>query len=139
MKLHSNAERNGRLKPALGIPPEGRERFKETPATEEEPPALLLDERGVIQDCSKTLENLFGYRRIEIVWQHISCLFPQLSDYELIEAGRINPLLDYICHCGHIFLGLDRKGRSIPNELSLLHFNHNGLQTLKLIVRPAYK
>lgn len=102
-------------------------------------PELLLDETGLIKDCSKYVEALFGYRRHELVWQHISCLFPQLSDYELIQRGRINPQLDFICHCGHIFMALDRQGGTSANELSIIKLEHNGLRTLRLIVRPSFK
>jgi len=33
-----------------------------------EPPALSLDERGMILDCSKSFRTLFGFRRSDLVW-----------------------------------------------------------------------
>src|SRR5512146_1769792 len=68
-----------------------------------EPPMLLLDEEGMIKDCSKSAERLFGYRLSEIVWQHVSCLFPQFLESALIQNGRVNPKFNFIAHCGHIF------------------------------------
>jgi hypothetical protein len=103
----------------------------------QEPPSLLLDESGMIQDCSKPVESLFGYRLGELAWQHISCLFPNLSEIALIQHGRINPKLDFISRCGHIFMGLNRQGDSIPTELNFIRFEHDGMCTLKMILRPA--
>lgn len=102
-----------------------------------EPPALLLDESGIIQSCSKSVESLFGYLLSELVLQHISCLFPQLAGVALIKKGQINPKLDFISHCGHVFLGLNKQGITIPNELSFIRLEHNGLCTLRLILRPS--
>jgi len=39
---------------------------------------LALDERGVILDCSKAAERLFGYLRSELMRCHVSQLLPQL-------------------------------------------------------------
>ena len=103
----------------------------------DEPPSLLLDEGGLIQDCSKPAESLFGYRLGELVWQHISCLFPHLSEIALIQQGRVNPKLDFISRCGHIFMGLNKQGNAIPSELNFIRFEHDGMYTLKLIVRPS--
>ncbi|MGO8755750.1 MAG: PAS domain-containing protein [Gallionellaceae bacterium] len=101
-----------------------------------EPPVWLLDESGMIQDSSKSVEELFGYRQSELVWQHISCLIPQLSEVVLIQKGRVNRQIEFICHCGHIFMGLNRNGDTFPNELSFILLEHEGLHTLRLIVRP---
>ena len=45
-------------------------------AERQEPSALSLSERGLIRDCSKPLEMLFGFRRGDLVWQHVANLFP---------------------------------------------------------------
>jgi PAS domain S-box-containing protein len=99
--------------------------------------ALTLDERGVIRDCNKSGEKLFGYRRHDLVWQHISNLLPQLLGVDLIQDGRVNPLLDYLCHCGHLFQVQNRQGDAIPSELCFVHLEHNGNRTLRLIVHPS--
>ncbi len=102
-----------------------------------EPPALVLDESGLIQDCSKSVENLFGYRKGELAWQHISCLFPQFSDIALIQDGEINPKLNFISRCGHIFVAMNRQGNAIPVHLNFIRFQRDGLCTLRLILRPS--
>jgi PAS domain S-box-containing protein len=105
----------------------------------DEPPALVLNEKGEIQDCNASVERLFGYRMNELVWQHISCLFPQLSEVALVQQGGINPTLGFISRCGHVFLGLTKQGKPIQNELSIIRLEHKGSCTLRLILRPSYR
>ena len=100
-------------------------------------PVLLLDENGMIKDGSRSVESLFGYRLNEIAWQHVSCLFPQLSEVALLEKGRINPKFDFIARCGHIFQGLDKQGNAIPTELSFICLEHDGLCTMRLVPCPC--
>ncbi len=102
-----------------------------------EPPALTLDERGMICDCSESGESLFGYRRHDLTWQHVSKLLPQLSGVALVLEGRINPLLQFLCHCGHLFQVQNRLGDTFPSGLSFVHLEHDGIHTLRLIVRPS--
>jgi hypothetical protein len=45
---------------------------------------MTLDEQGYIRECDKSVETLFGYCQHELVWQHISCLFPKLTEFALI-------------------------------------------------------
>jgi PAS domain S-box-containing protein len=94
-------------------------------AERHEPPMLLLDEDGMIKACSKSVERLFGYRLSEIVWQHVSCLFPQFLAVALIQKGRINPKFNYIAHCGHIFQGLNKQGQAIPTRLNFISLEHD--------------
>ncbi len=99
-----------------------------------DPPELLLDESGIILRCSKSMERLFGYRVSEIAWQHISCLFPQLSEVTLTRQGRINPKLEYIAHCGHVFEGLDKRGNRVHTELKFICLQKDGACTLRVIL-----
>jgi len=135
MNLHT--EDNAAIAPPDSSYAEMQKRLGERTIKRHEPPALLLDEGGMIQGCSKSVESLFGYRLSELVWQHISCLFPQLSGVALIQKGQINPKLEFISHCGHIFLGLNKQGNAIPNQLNFIRLEHNGLCTLRLILRPS--
>jgi hypothetical protein len=135
MNLHM--ESNDAIKPHNYPYPSMNKLPKKRPADWDEPPSLLLDEDGLIQDCSKPVESLFGYRLGELAWQHISCLFPHLSEIALIQQGRVNPKLDFISRCGHIFLGLNKQGNAIPTELNFVRFEHDGSCTLKLILRPS--
>ncbi|HEY5993345.1 MAG TPA: PAS domain S-box protein [Gallionellaceae bacterium] len=102
-----------------------------------EPATLTLDERGMICDCSKAGEELFGYTRHELTWQHVSRLLPQLSVVNLVEDGEINPLFGFLCHCGHLFQIQNRHGSTFPGKLSLVHLSHTGKSVLRLIVQPT--
>jgi hypothetical protein len=100
------------------------------------PIMLTLDKQGTIQECSNSAESLFNYKRRELVWQHVSCLFPQLTDIQFVLHDRLNPFLNYICHCDYIFESLDKHGDIIPCNLNIFLIEHEGTSDLRLIVRP---
>lgn len=108
----------------------------EHPVEWDEPPALSLDETGFILKCSKSCEKLFGYRSPDLAKLHISCLIPQLSGHKLVMDGRFNPMLDFLCHCGHLFLAQNRQGDTFKGELSFVRVENEGRRSLRLIVRP---
>jgi hypothetical protein len=101
-----------------------------------DPPALSLDERGMILECSKSFEMLFGFRYNDLVWHHVSMLFPQLMGVELVQAGQLNPLLNYLCRCGHLYQTRNRQGDSFLSRLSFVFIGYDGSQSLRMIVRP---
>jgi PAS domain S-box-containing protein len=102
-----------------------------------DPPALSLDERGMIQDCTKSFEQLFGFKRTELVWQHVSRLFPQLDGIELVQAGKINSHLQYISRCGRNYLTQNRQGDMFFANLCFVRVEYNGRHSLRLIVNPS--
>jgi PAS domain S-box-containing protein len=101
------------------------------------PPVLLLDEDGFIQECGHSIEQIFGYSQHELLWQHVSCLFPKLGEVDLIQQGRVNPMLNYICHCDHIFEAINKHGGISVCNLNLFMLEHAGMKNLRLIVRPV--
>lgn len=101
------------------------------------PAALMLDERGMISDCSKSLESLVGYLRSELVWRHVSLLLPQLEESVMIQNSRLNPRIAYLCHCGQMFLVRDKKGNAFPSEMRLFELNNSGQRTFRLILCPV--
>ncbi|MDO8990308.1 MAG: hypothetical protein Q7U91_11830 [Sideroxyarcus sp.] len=101
------------------------------------PPVLLLDVNGFIQECGKTVEKIFGYRQHELVWQHISCLFPQLVDMPLMQGNHLNPMLNYICHCDHVFEAINKQSDIVVCHLNFFLVEYKGMQNLRLIVRPV--
>lgn len=103
----------------------------------EEPPALSLDERGMIRDCNRAAEKLSGYLRSELVWRHVSLLLPQLPENSLISGGRFNPKLNFLCHCGHLFHLQHSNGSSLRSELHLVELNNSGRGSLRLIFTPV--
>jgi len=114
-----------------------REWTDEHPAEWYEPPALAMDERGMIRDCSESGERLFGYRRHDLVWQHVSMLFPQLTGVALVQEGRFNPLLNFLCRCGKPFQSRNRQGDAFSCNLNFVRLEHDGMRTLRLIVSPS--
>ncbi len=102
-----------------------------------EPPALSLDERGMIHDCSKSCERFFGYQRTDLVKHHVSTLFPQLSGVALVQEGQFNPVLSFICRCGQLFQAQNRQGDTFPCNLIFVSLENNGRRTLRMIVSPS--
>jgi PAS domain S-box-containing protein len=99
-----------------------------------DPPALSLDERGMILDCSKSLEKLLGFRRSELVWHHVSMLFSQLEGVELVQGGQVNSLLNYLCRCGQLYQVKNRQGETFSSNLNLFRIENQGKRILRLIV-----
>lgn len=112
--------------------------LEENLSTEQgEPPSITLDERGMILDYSKACEKYFGYQRRDLVWHHVSRLFPQLNGVELVKKGQFNPLLVFLCRCGKIFQAKNIMGDLFSCNLSFVHLEYNGKPTLRLIVNPS--
>lgn len=103
----------------------------------QEPPALTLDERGMICDCSKAGEKLFGYPRQDMVWQHVSTLLPELSEIQLVKNGKFNPQLGFLSHCGHHFRTINRLGSIFMSELHFVLLNDADKHSVRMIVQPS--
>jgi PAS domain-containing protein len=99
-------------------------------------PLLSLDADGLIRECDKSVETLFGYRRHELVLHHISCLFPKLTEIALMQGNRLNPLFNYICHCDHVFEAINRQRDIITCKLNFFLVENKGKLNVRLIVRP---
>jgi light-regulated signal transduction histidine kinase (bacteriophytochrome) len=103
------------------------------------PVSILLDDLGMIVDCCQGSERLFGFHQSELVSQHISKLFPQLSQFQLLSNGHLNSLLDYLCHCGTFFLTKNRHGRIFNSELHFVELlDHGPMRIIRLIVSPFF-
>jgi len=90
---------------------------------------LTLDDLGVIRDCSRACEPVFGYQPDELIGRHISVLLPQLPDADLVQDGRINSRLAFLCHCAFAFQARCRDGRFFASELFI-----NRLDTHNVVV-----
>lgn len=121
---------------ALFIPMQQEQTDTES-AQATEPVVLMLDEGGVIFDCSRSCERLFGYFRSDLLRQHVSKLFPQFSQVALIQKCRINPRIAFLCHCGHRFRAQGRQGDTIFSELSFVQLDNAERKALRMIVRPV--
>jgi hypothetical protein len=114
------------------------QKCSDTNSTERnDPPSLSLDECGLIQGCSKSFEALFGFRHNDLVLHHVSMLYPQLTGVELIQAGQLNPLLNYLCRCGHLYQTQNRQGDTFSSKLSFVFTGYDRSRSLKMIVQPS--
>jgi len=93
---------------------------------------FTLDDQGIIRDCSWACEQIFGYVQEAVVGRHISLLLPQLANTELVQEGRINSRLAFLCHCAFSFQARRRDGRCFASELFI---NHLGSHNVVVLVR----
>ncbi len=96
--------------------------------------ALTLDEEGNILDCNFAAETLFGYESSELLSRHISLLFPQFGDSSLLDGGKLNPKISFMCHCGHLFRVRDSMSRPLVGELHIVELGNSGMRTFRVIV-----
>jgi len=116
---------------------ENTNRQDDATTLESDPPALMVDERGMICDCNRAIESLFGYRRSEVVWRHLSMLLPQMQGTELMLRGHVNPKLQFLSRIGKPFAALDRSGELFPSNLFFNELGNSGSPRLRVIVRAA--
>lgn len=90
---------------------------------------LTLDDLGMIRDCSRACEQVLGYLPDELVGRHICTILPQLPNADLVQEGRINPRLAFLCHCAFAFRARRRDGQSFASELFI-----NRLDTHNVVV-----
>lgn len=93
---------------------------------------LTLNDHGMIRDCSRACEQVFGYPPEELAGRHVSMLLPQLPDTDLVQEGRINSRLAYLCHCAVAFQARRRDGRCFASELFI---NLLGSHNVVILVR----
>lgn len=98
---------------------------------------LTLDGRGMIRDCNRAGEQLFKYRRSELVWRAVSLLLPELAELELMQGGQPNPRLRYLCRIGRQFQVMTQAGECFRSVLCLNLIDSRGHGRLSLIVRAA--
>lgn len=91
---------------------------------------LALNDMGVIQNCSQTCEQVFGYRQDELAGRHISTLLPELGDTELVQEERINSRLAFLCHCAFSFQARHRDGSCFISELFINRLSNQNVAVL---------
>lgn len=96
---------------------------------------LTLDEAGAIADYDGAIEAMFDYSPEELLFRHISSLLPRLQYFELIQDGRINERLHYLCHIGLPFLVRPRDQQQYEGYLSLNVVGNSFEQRVRLCIR----
>lgn len=104
-------------------------------SAEHELAVLMLDENGMILDCSESSTDLFECSRGELIKQPVTRLLPELSHFRLMENGLLDTRLSFLCRCGHHFLTRNQYG-TFSSELSFVLLSYAGMSVLKLIVQP---
>jgi PAS domain S-box-containing protein len=102
-----------------------------------DPISISVDTNGMIVDCSGTCEKCFGYRRRDLVKSHLSRLFAEFTEIELMQKGAFNQSLVFLCRCGKLFQAQNRLGDTFSCNLNFVHLDNNGENTLRLIASPA--
>ena len=103
----------------------------------EQQPALSLDERGMITDCNKPFEMLFGLEWRDLVWHHVTRVFPQLSAEDFSRAGEIYPLPDYLSRCSQRYQAKNRHGETFTSNLIFVRHEQEGKVLLRMMVFPS--
>ncbi len=101
-----------------------------------EPADIYLDGTGLIRRCSGAVEALFGYSAADVMWQPISKLLPDFSSISLFKDGQLNPMVNYLCRCGHLFRAQGKGGASFDSELFFITLPSQE-KTVRLIVKPC--
>jgi len=99
--------------------------------------ALTLDGRGMICDCDRAGEMLFGYRRSDVVWHHVSMLLPQLTESGLMLNGQVEPHLRFLSRIGRPFVAVTRNGANFACELFFNILDGTSHGRVSLIVRQV--
>lgn len=104
---------------------------------EESMAVVMLNDRGLIRDCNRACETLFGCPASRLLWRHVSVLLPQLAGIELMQCGCINPRLRFLSHIGYLFEVVGLGGVHIACKLFLNDVENAGRHYLRLIIRPV--
>jgi PAS domain S-box-containing protein len=97
---------------------------------------IELDERGIIRNCNDTCEELVGFRKEELVSRPVSMLVRKLSEYEIVLDHNLNPVLDYICHCGMPFQMRSKSGETFFSQIRFVHLKHLKVPKVRLLASP---
>lgn len=98
---------------------------------------LTLSDSGMIRECSRAIERLFGYSPAKLLWQHISVLLPQLAGMALVTGGEINHRLHYLAHIGHRFEMIGMDGVCSLVRICLNDAEAMGRHCVRLTICPA--
>lgn len=97
---------------------------------------IELDERGFIRNCNGACEELVGFRKDELVSKPISMLVRKLAEYQLVLNHTLNPVLDYICHCGMPFQMKNKAGETFFSQIRFVHLQHLQVPVVRLLASP---
>lgn len=97
---------------------------------------IELDESGIIRNCNETCEEMVGFRREELVSKPVSVLIRKLAEYQIVLNHNLNPVLDYICHCGMAFQVKNKSGETFFSQIRFVHLQHLKVPMVRLLASP---
>lgn len=98
---------------------------------------ITVNDNGMIRECNKAVESLFGYAPGKLLWQHISVVLPQLADMPLMHHGEINPRLHFLAHIGRRFEAICVGGMHRAVRICLNDGETMGRHFVRLTLCPA--
>ena len=98
---------------------------------------LTLSDNGLIRECNKAFERLFGFTQKMLLWQHVSMLLPQLAGVAIVREGEINHRLHYLAHIGHRFEMLCLGGGRRAVRICLNDGENSGRHYVRLTLCPV--
>ncbi len=97
---------------------------------------IELDEDGIIRNCNGICEELVGFRKEELVSRPVSMLVRKLSEYQIVLNHKLNPVLDYICHCGMPFQMKNKAGETFFSQIKFVYLQHLKVPKVRLLATP---
>lgn len=98
---------------------------------------LMINDNGIIHECNKAFEKLFGYLSSDILWKPVSILLPQLAGIALMDSGQVNPRLRFLTHIGHQFEVIGLGGMHLASQLFINEIDNFGQHYLRIIICPT--
>ena len=106
-------------------------------ARKKEKAVLMVFDSGIICDCNQAAGELLDYFPEELTGQHISKVFPQLFEIQLVQMQRVNPYLRSLSRDGHRFDIVDKSGKQFTCELFFRDMINLGLYNLSVTIYPV--
>ncbi len=103
----------------------------------DEPARFVVDSGGLIRECSRSAERLFGYGPSELVGHPVSMLLPALIDPAVFDGDLPTTRLAFLCHCGVLLEAVRRDGRTFATEVSPSRVGIASTPMLQLILRKV--
>lgn len=97
---------------------------------------IELDEEGIIRNCNGICEDLVGFSKEELISRPISLLVRKLAEYQIVLNHNLNPVLDYICHCGMPFQMKTKAGETFFSQIKFVYLRHLKIPTVRLLATP---
>lgn len=103
------------------------------------PAILTVSSNGMVLECNEISEKILDIPLQHPDGLHISRLFPQLQDINLLEAEgeRVNPYLRFLSRIGRNFEIVSMTGRQFLGELFFSDITYQNRHQIIIMVYPV--